>query len=92
MRNIDVVLFWANGIPARTCNMWTDGKIITSYAVRIGMTNSRGKKVALDYTGLHRISMTTSTHVGKVKRYADYVVLPDAESEFGFSFQGEYDE
>ena len=52
---------WRKGIKAKTRNgnMTTDGKIIFSYALIIGFTDSRGRKIAIDSRGFSR---STSRH------------------------------
>jgi hypothetical protein len=53
---------WRKGIKAKTRNgnMTTDGKIIFSYALIIGFTDSRGRKIAIDSRGFSR---STSRHM-----------------------------
>ena len=75
-RNENVARAWALGRCFRTRRLRTDGLAIHSYDLCIGYTTASGTKVALDYTagGIGFYSMTTSTHVGLVKRYSDRVV------------------
>jgi hypothetical protein len=55
--------------------MRTNGKILYSYALKIGTTTDNQCKNVLDYTarGLGFYSVTTSIHVGKAKKYADII-------------------
>lgn len=92
LRNSEVALAWRYNMSASNRNMHTDGKILKSYNLIIGKTNSRGNKVILDYTGRRMISHTTSAHVGYGKMHADKIMQPDGNSENGFPFQGEYED
>ena len=73
----DVADYWYSNLPAANhgSNHWTCGEKIYSYRLCIGETIN-GKKVLKDYsanTALGFKSMTTSKHVGYVRRYADLV-------------------
>ena len=56
--NSRVVYNWMNSKPFKSLSMRTDGKKLYSYALKIG---------TMFY------SVTTSTHVGKAKKYADII-------------------
>ena len=68
---------WSAGKAASANNFSTNGHDIYSYALIIGKTVG-GKKVAIDYTkaGGHKMSATTTKHVGIAKKFADTVVAP----------------
>ena len=68
-RNENVARAWALGRCFRTRRLRTDGLAIHSYDLCIGYTTARGTK-----GGIRFYSMTTSTHVGLVKRYNDRVI------------------
>jgi hypothetical protein len=75
--NSQIAALWAAGKPAssHTGNFSTDGRSIWSYRLCIGETNEQGLKIAHDYTsgGIQYYSQTTSCHVGRVVREADYL-------------------
>lgn len=71
MRNIDVVRAWSRGQTAKTAHLWTDGRILYSYRLSIGYRDNQGKTVVILWRGDHRVSQTTSCHVGLALRYAD---------------------
>ena len=74
MKNSDVACAWSRGEAARTAHLWTDGDVLLSYNLRIGYTDAKGYKVALQYragTPLGFVSATTSKHVGLALRYSD---------------------
>ena len=78
--NNEVAKSWGSSRRAtsHTGAYWTDGKDLYSYNLRIGTTTKEGKKVLLDFTagtGFFR-SSTTSTHVGKARRYATMIMSP----------------
>ena len=69
MKNNDVINAWIHGYEARTLNLSTDGKFMSSYDLVIGYTNDLGQVFVLDYTSPDNFySQTTSTHVGLAKR------------------------
>ena len=71
MRNVEVVRAWARGQAAKAANLWTDGDVLYSYRLRIGYRNTQGDTVVILWRGDHRVSQTTSCHVGLALRYAD---------------------
>ena len=71
MRNVDVVRAWSRGQAAKTAHLWTDGDVLYSYRLRIGYRDNRGDTVVILWRGDHRVSQTTSRHVGLALRYAD---------------------
>ena len=75
-RNSDVVRAFACGQPARAGNLWTDGRSLYSYKMKIA---GLAGVVVGDFTSLGGgyISMTTSCHVNLAKRVADTVMLPE---------------
>ena len=79
--NSNVPSYWTRSQPARSHNgqYSTDGQNLYSYNKRIGLTLHNGDKILLDYTAPsgHMISVTTSNHVGKARRYADAIMNPD---------------
>lgn len=73
--------YWETGQAAQnggSGNLWTDGRDIYSYRLRIGYTDPERGKVAIRYQSPHFRSMTTSIHVGAILRYADVVEEPNA--------------
>ena len=58
--------------------MTSDGSNLFSYRLKIGYTNGKGEKVALDYTSPtgNFKSMTTSQHVGLAKSVAKVIEDP----------------
>jgi len=79
-RNDEVVEAWLRGEKAcsHNGNLRSDGINLFSYNLRIGYRAKSGTTVAADYTspGGDFRSMTTSTHVGKVRWRADHVMHP----------------
>ena len=79
--NSNIPRRWTRNQPARSHNgqYSTDGQNLYSYNKRIGLTLHNGDKVLLDYTAPSgwMISVTTSNHVGKARRYADAIMNPD---------------
>ena len=73
--NSRVVYNWMNDKSFKSLSMRTDGKKLYSYALKIGTTTDNRCKNVLDYTtrGLGFYSVTTSTHVGMAKKYADII-------------------
>lgn len=71
MKNLDVVRAWSRGQVAKTTHLWTDGDALYSYRLRIGYRDNQGETVVILYRGDHRVSQTTSCHVGLALRYAD---------------------
>ncbi len=81
--NREVVRLWSYGDEARNHRgtLWTDGRNLYSYNLRIGFTSPHThKNVVIEYTapsgGFH--SVTTSTHVGYARSRGDYVIRPDS--------------
>lgn len=76
--NSDVVRAFACGQPARASNLWTDGRSLYSYKMKIAGRTLAGVVVG-DFTspGGGYISMTTSCHVNLAKSVADTVMLPE---------------
>lgn len=72
MRNQDVVLAWYRGQDARSYNgnLHCENGALFSYQLRIGQRLSRSQFEVYDYRGPHRISMTTTHHVGLADRLA----------------------
>lgn len=71
MRNVEVVRAWTRGQAAKTAHLWTDGDVLYSYRLRIGYRDNQGETVVILYRGDHKVSQTTSCHVGLALRYAD---------------------
>ena len=91
--NNEVVRAWSNSstwgqdlLKSHTENLTTDGKSLYSYGVLIG-TTLKGEKVALDYTAPtgNFLSVTTSCHVGRAKRYADITMHPKVAQAAGIT-------
>ena len=78
MRNDAVVRAFSRGESASAGNLWTDGRFLYSYKLKIAERRA-GLVVVGDYTsgggGYH--SQTTSCHVGLARRVADTVMLPE---------------
>jgi len=75
-RTIPLILkAWINNEPGGTPNatLWTGSGNLFSYNLQIGYTRADGSKCVVDHTayGLGFVSQTTSTHVGKAKRYCN---------------------
>jgi len=67
----DVVEHWIHGEKAISYSrtLWTDGRNLYSYRLRIGKTTINGKKIVYNYTRAGEfVSQTTSRHVGLAKR------------------------
>ena len=77
VKNEDVAAAWSRGQAKAAGHFHTDGQNLYSYGLLVGATK-RGSKIAFDYTaGSGNFeSQTTSTHVGRAKRYADEVRIP----------------
>ena len=74
MRNDQVLNAWVEGSKARNGRgtLTTDGTLLWSYGLLIG-SRFNGRAVVFDYTArgvFGFVSMTTSHHVGKAKRYS----------------------
>lgn len=82
MRNAEVVRAWVAGRRAKTRSLSTDGDMLYSYSLPIGLTevspDGSETKVAIAYNrgGGRFISMTTSKHVSLAIQYADRVINP----------------
>jgi len=80
--NSNVPRHWSRSEAAHSNNKQysTDGNNLYSYRKLIGITLNNGDKVLLEYTSPagYMVSVTTSNHVGKARRYADVVMNPDA--------------
>lgn len=94
VKNESVCDSWLWNLPAHSSNMYTDGKDLYSYGLKIGFTPD-WRKVAINYTvgGKNFQSMATSRHVGLAAKYADIVIAPplpydvDAEHQMKFSIK-----
>lgn len=80
MRNEAVASAWLNGNQAQSNRMWTDGKNLFSYGLKIGYTTKHGSKILYLYAsdggkGVFR-SQTTSCHVSVSMYYAHVVIHP----------------
>lgn len=75
--NYRVIIAWILHKSFKTANLRTDGHNLYSYALLIGMTDEKGRKVLYEYTakGIF-ISMTTSFHVNKARSHADRIQIP----------------
>ena len=77
MKNSEVADCWKNGKSAKVASMRTDGTCLFSYNLKIGFTDDKGRKVALDYSAPNNfISNSTSKHVGYAKGSADITINP----------------
>ena len=78
--NSEVPKYWMEGRKAKSGNgqFSTDGNNLFSYNKRIGATTTSGDKVVFDFTAPagHKVSMTTSQHVGLAKRTSATVMSP----------------
>ena len=64
MKNSEVAKAWANGNPASSANLSTDGVKLYSYNLLIG-SNTGGQRRVWNYTAYGSFrSQTTSCHVG----------------------------
>ena len=83
--NTQVVQHWADCkqisesmLPLKIAgkrNLTSNGNVLRSYGLIIGITGEGGLKTILDYTagGLGFYSQTTNHHVGLAKTYADFI-------------------
>ena len=80
MKNELVINSWTRGVAAssHTGALRTDGVNLYSYSLRIGYRTKSGSTILGDYTspGGDFRSMTTSSHVGKVRGIACHVMHP----------------
>ena len=78
IRNDDVVDCWKRGFRGQNRNMTTDGNNLFSYSLKIGYTDDKGQKVALDYTAPtgNFYSRTTSKHVSLAKSVTKIIEEP----------------
>ena len=91
MKNEQVINAFFNGRKAcsHTWNLSTDGNKLYSYNLEIARHDTEGGYVVFDYTAPAGsfASMTTSCHVGRVKRAAPakvtIIMRPDAASQAG---------
>jgi len=90
MRNDAVVRAFSRGEHASAGNLWTDGRFLYSYKLKIAELRA-GLVVVGDYTsgggGYH--SQTTSRHVGLAGRVADTIMLPELFAGLSTSHQFE---
>jgi hypothetical protein len=79
--NYGVAKRWAENLPSRNGRntLWTDGKDLYSYRLRIGFTSEKGTKVVIDHRAPHFVSITTSAHVGIAGCFAKHAIHPDYE-------------
>jgi hypothetical protein len=82
MRNSQVVHHFVAGRRAAAGNLHTDGRSLWSYDLKIAHRTPEGVVVG-DFTagGGDFHSMTTSKHVGMVKREAHTIMLPELFTE-----------
>ena len=82
--NIEVAQEWRRGAAARSGTMSTDGSLIHSYGLIIGVTLKDGRKIGVEHTAkggcFH--STTTSKHVHYMGRMADLLLTPREFSGF----------
>jgi hypothetical protein len=73
--NLAVVYAWLVGKRKSGCHMWTDGRILYSYQLVIGITQPDGYKVMRQLTARTGsfVSVTTSSHCNLAASYADRV-------------------
>ena len=78
----DIPKAFANGRRAHAGNLYTDGRSLWSYDLKIAQRTPEGIVVG-DFTtqGGCYYSVTTSKHVGYTKRIADTIMLPEIFSE-----------
>ena len=87
MKNTDIIEAWMSGKKSGQ-GQWrlhTDGKSLFSYQLRIGRTESDGKKIAFNYTakGPQFYSTTTSRHCYLAIRHGGAaIVWNDTEDEY----------
>lgn len=88
--NQDVVESWIQGeaMQHMSGKLSTDGKVLKSYSLVIGMTDENREKVVGNYTanGGDFYSQTTSEHVGRAIRTLENVweIHKNQNSEFNF--------
>jgi hypothetical protein len=84
--NSDVINSFLYGRDARGLNLRTDGAALYSYNLKIAEWTTAGM-VVYDFTstGGHFCSMTTSQHVGLIKRQVkpSSIMLPEAARHAG---------
>lgn len=70
---------WKNGKRATAAAFSTDGNVICSYQLVIGIKD-KGKLIVFNFSGRggKSISVTTSKHVGLAMKVADEVISPDS--------------
>ena len=66
--NIEVIQRWKTGMSGRASNLGTDGRNLFSYGFKIGYTNAKNERVALDYSSQYTYFF--STHMYKHMSYA----------------------
>ncbi len=78
IRNDDIVDCWKRGHVGQNKNMTSDGNNLFSYNLKIGYTDDKGQKVALDFTASTNnfYSVTTSRHVSLAKSVAKVIETP----------------
>jgi len=82
--NVEVTYAWRHGNAANNSSMSTDGSLIRSYALIIGVTLRDGRKIAIQHTAMGGCfhSQTTSSHVGYIQRMCDLLLTPKEYAEF----------
>ena len=84
--NSTVPSFWTRSQAAHSNNkqFTTDGQNLYSYNLRIGATID-GQKILFDFTAPagHKVSSTTSCHVGRARRWADQIMDVDVARHAG---------
>ena len=84
MTNEQVGEKWINGKHGKSLHLSTDGNSLFSYEMKIAQTLVNGEKQGLNVQRPFFYSVTTSKHVGIVKRYADKMIDPVSIDRKGF--------
>ena len=82
--NVQVAKAWSKGDVANGSTMSTDGSLIHSYALIIGVTLKDGRKIAIEHTAMGGCfhTQTTSSHVSYIQQVCDLVLTPKEYAEF----------
>lgn len=78
-----LALAWKEGRTMNLVHLRTDGSTVWSYNLIIGITDPLRQKIVYNYTRSadNFVSVTTSSHVGALMRYADKTLAPPAPKD-----------
>ena len=78
MKNALIVDNWMNGNCGKGSGLSTDGDCLWSYELLIGFTGDKDVKVVKDYTGINKLSATTTRHINLAKDASGVIMTPNS--------------